>query len=127
MVVAIAGIIHPGLYRHFSVRGSYTKSDVEMMREIITRRFNNLWPTPNLILLDGGKPQLSALSFIDKIPLISLSKKHETIIIPNQGIYVEIKLPPDSLPLQLLERMRDEAHRFSRRLHHKKRRSIIKE
>lgn len=123
MVVSIDGELVHRLYRHYRIKTAPGNSDVDMMKEIITRRLKRKdWPDPDLIVLDGGKPQLLAGEG-SPFPVIALAKRLETIIIKTpDGKYIEIN-PPDGYPaLRLLQSMRDEAHRFSRRLHHKLRR-----
>lgn len=120
MTIAIDGEVSPRAYRHFTIKYS-TPNDVAMMSETLTRRLKRTdWPTPDLIVLDGGKSQLSILKNIHTaIPVIALAKKEEVLTIPKDGDFVEIKLPTTNSGLQLLQNLRDEAHRFSRRLHHK--------
>lgn len=121
MTVAIDGEITPKNYRHFTIH-SPGPNDVAMLSEALTRRLRrNDWPRPDLIVLDGGKSQLSIVNW--NIPTISLAKKEEIIFSLNGE---EIKLDKRNPGLQLLQRLRDEAHRFSRRLHHKHRSVIIK-
>jgi excinuclease ABC subunit C len=88
-----------------------------MIKEIIYRRLKHSdWSIPSLILVDGGKPQVSAASSVIKnIPLIGLAKKFETIVIKTGDDWAEINLPKNSPSLQLLQRLRDEAHRFANR------------
>lgn len=124
MTVAQNGGLSPNLYRHFTIKKSVTNSDVDMMAEVLSRRLKNTdWPKPDLIVLDGGKPQLSAVAHLlpSGMCLISLTKRDETLIVPHGDTYTEINLPKSHPGLQLLQRLRDEAHRFSRRLHHKHR------
>lgn len=118
MTVAIDGEITPRNYRHFTLHAS---DDVSMMKEVLTRRLKTDWPAPDLIVLDGGLPQLSIVNW--KIPTIALGKREEIIYFTDSK---QIKLPKDHPGLLLLMRIRDEAHRFSRRLHHKHRASMIK-
>lgn len=115
MVVAIDGEITPRNYRHFTIRTHKSNSDVDMMAEVLTRRLKRTdWPKPDLIVLDGGLSQLSVVNW--DIPTIGLAKRDEIIYTVDKK---EIKLPKDHPGLRLLMRLRDEAHRFSRRLHHK--------
>jgi excinuclease ABC subunit C len=124
MTVAVDGELLPRLYRHFTIKNADPKSDVDMMSEVLSRRIKNIdWPKPDLIILDGGKPQLSAILPMP-FPVISLAKRNETIIIPENGSFKEINLSKSNPGLQLIQRLRDEAHRFSRRLHHKHRAKI---
>ena len=129
MVVSENGYLKPGEYRHFNIKYSQSDSDTAMVNEVIARRLNRGdWSKPDLILLDGGIPQLSSVMAIKSVnlpPFISLAKQFETIIIPVNGAFKEIKLQKDNPGLQLLMHLRDEAHRFCRRLHHHRRAKII--
>jgi excinuclease ABC subunit C len=99
----------------------FLPNDPAMLREILTRRLKHSeWPYPDLIVLDGGLPQLSIIYDLPStIFFIGLTKKQETIITTGG---VEINLPPHSLALQLLQQLRDEAHRFA----NKYRKSLMK-
>jgi excinuclease ABC subunit C len=129
MVVSQNGYMKTDLYRHFNIRYSQSDSDTAMMSEVITRRFHHPdWPKPDLLLLDGGIPQLSsvlALTSVQIPPVISLSKQSETINVYVNGRYTEINLQKDNPALLFLMNLRDEAHRFCRRLHHHGRAKII--
>ncbi|MFA5024921.1 MAG: GIY-YIG nuclease family protein [Candidatus Shapirobacteria bacterium] len=101
-------------YRKFRIRFKATPDDQFMMKEVIYRRLQHPeWGTPDLIVVDGGKPQVSSISSITDLPLIGLAKRIETIVIRNSNTWVEINLPQNSQALLLLERLRDEAHRFA--------------
>ncbi len=129
MVVAENGYLKPDEYRHFNIKYSQSDSDTAMMSEVIIRRFNRIdWHKPDLLLLDGGIPQLSSITSLTSVqipPVISLSKKIESINIPTKAGFKEIQLPKDNPALKLLMNLRDEAHRFCRRLHHHGRAKII--
>ena len=87
----------------------FSPNDPAMLKEIIARRLKHTeWKYPDLIVLDGGIPQLSAIKI--NIPIIGITKKLETIIISDQK---QINLPTHSLALQLLQQLRNEAHRFA--------------
>lgn len=102
------GKIDNSQYRKFKISFS-DQNDPLMLKEIITRRLRHTeWTYPDLIVLDGGLPQLSAIKI--NIPIIGITKKQETIIISNQK---QINLPTHSLALQLLQQLRNEAHRFA--------------
>ena len=126
MVTFINGQAEKRLYRHFKIRQSNSRSDTDSLRETIQRRLKHLndWGVPDLIIVDGGKPQVS--TFVDEmpedIPVVGLAKRFETIIIPRltdgKKSYHEVRLPKGGAR-NLVQRMRDEAHRFSRRYHHK--------
>ena len=87
-----------------------------MISEVVSRRLNHEeWPLPDLIIVDGGKGQVSSVVKVLKkknlkIALIGLAKREETIITSDLK---EIRLPKDSKALLLVMRIRDEAHRFA--------------
>jgi excinuclease ABC subunit C len=124
MVVFTDGVPNRDHYRRFKMR-LRGNDDFAHMREVISRRFAggaklaHDWPKPDLILIDGGKGQLSAaLEVLEElkiaIPAIGLAKREEEIISRlADGGYETIHLPKDSSVLQLLQRIRDEAHRFA--------------
>lgn len=138
MVVFKNGVSSRKDYRKFKTKNDLN-DDFYNIAEIIKRRFgqNNVktWGLPDLVLIDGGKGQLSsAIKIRDElgyftIPFIGLAKKDETLIIPNSlqgltlqkyggtviqtGDFWEIKLPQNSHIIKLLQRIRDESHRFA--------------
>jgi len=125
MVTFINGSPEKNLYRHFKIRQKNTLDDVSNLAEIARRRVNHFkdWGKPDLIIVDGGKGQVGAFLKHFKntnIPVIGLAKRNENLIIPdaknNIFLTINIRKAPE---LYLLQRIRDEAHRFSRRLHHK--------
>ena len=122
MTVVSGGEINPRLFRHFSIKYSQSNSDVDMMAEILSRRLKRAdWPKPDLIVLDGGKSQLHAAGSILRslnIPCMALAKRNESLYLSLGRDFKNILLPEDHPGLLLLMRLRDEAHRFSRRLHH---------
>ena len=140
MVVFRDGEKEGAQYRRFKIRKDGKPNDFEMMKEVLKRRFGHIeWDFPNLIIVDGGKGQVSAsLEVLTElgisIPLIGLAKREETIVMaptpPNlplsgeehkfltltrgsQRGFVEISLPRNSSSLHLIMRIRDEAHRFA--------------
>ncbi len=121
MVVFQDGVPHKEEYRRFkmNLKGN---DDFAHMREVIRRRFSGKnwekWPKPDLLLIDGGKGQLSAALGVMselgiEIPTIGLAKREEEIIRQTNGTYETIRLPHSSHVLKLLQRVRDEAHRFA--------------
>ncbi len=131
MVVFLDGKPARSEYRRFKIKSVKGIDDYEMMREVIKRRFTRLLEErqapPDLVVIDGGKGHLSAAwgqmqkLGLQKIPVISIAKQHEHIFEPGREtprIY-----PQNSPLLQLIQRLRDEAHRFAvtfhRRLHRK--------
>jgi excinuclease ABC subunit C len=122
MVVFTNGVPDKTAYRKFKMSRS-RNDDTANLKEVITRRFGprNLakWPLPQLMVIDGGKGQLTAgLSAKDavgqqSIPAIGLAKRFEEVIVKRQGGYELINLPDNSPVLKLLQRIRDESHRFA--------------
>ena len=123
MVVWQNGHIDNSEYKKFKIKSKATPDDQFMMKEIIYRRLQHPeWGTPDLIVVDGGKPQVSSVEtlhatslpmFNSTINIIGLAKKQETIVIKNADSWVEINLPENSQALLLLESLRNEAHRFA--------------
>lgn len=127
MVAFIDGLPEKSQYRRFKIKTIKSANDPAMIGEVIKRRFRHAeWLIPDLILIDGGLTQLNAAilglkqsGF--KLPIISLAKREERIYSPSET--TPIKLTKFSPALQLLQRIRDEAHRFAvnyyRKLHSK--------
>jgi len=116
MAVYKDGTFSKGDYRKFKIYSKVTPDDQYMIKEVVWRRLKHPeWGVPNLIVVDGGKPQVtSAESVINKsIPIIGLAKKFETIVIKSADSWVEINLPPHSSALHILQLIRNEAHRFA--------------
>ena len=125
MVVFEEGRPKQANYRRFKIKSVPGANDYAMLGEVIKRRFKrsgaespgNGWSAmPDLILVDGGKGQLNAVNEAMKksgvsIPVSSLAKEHEEIYLPDRSL--PLVLPRNSPGLQLLQRVRDEAHRFA--------------
>ena len=117
-------------YRHFTPRTVVGPDDFATMNEVITRRYTRLLEEdaslPDLIIVDGGKGQLSAattalkaLGLYGKIPIIGIAKRLEEIYFPEDSIPLYIDKKSESL--KLIQRLRDEAHRFGITKHRDKR------
>lgn len=128
MVVFINGIAKKSEYRKFKVNSTEGKPDDFLsMKEVLTRRFNNLgkkgWDKPDLIIIDGGKGQLSSvMQIVDKmgitgIDFVSLAKREEEIFKPHKS--KPVVFAKNSNALFLFQRIRDEAHRFAITYHRK--------
>lgn len=113
-------------YRHYKVKTVEGPDDFATMQEVVTRRYRRLLnenqPLPNLIIIDGGKGQLSAacdalkeLGIYGQIPVIGIAKRLEEIYFPEDEIPLYIDKKSESL--KLIQRMRDEAHRFGITFH----------
>jgi len=139
MVVFVKGVPRKSDYRRFKIRGVRGQDDYAGLQEMLRRRFkrmtdkgytpdttapkpkaqqDNAWALiPNLVVIDGGKGQLNAALEVldefdlrDAIPIIGLAKREEEVFIPEQP--EPIVLPRGSQGLFLLQRLRDETHRF---------------
>lgn len=129
MVVFTDGAPDKKSYRRFKIRSTEGKPDDFLsMREVTGRRYGKLSAEelPDLIVIDGGQGQLSsALEIIrgagHQVPVVGLAKQFELIFIEGSAIPVE--LPRDSQALKLMQRIRDEAHRFAITYHRKLRRA----
>lgn len=123
MVVFTNGDVDKSQYRKFKIKFKKTPDDFEMHREVARRRAKRVdWEKPNLMVIDGGKGQVSSVlqAHAEKgfsVPIIGLAKKEETIVIPvKTGLgtdFLEVKLPKSTPGINLLRRIRDEAHRFA--------------
>jgi len=137
MVCFINGKPKKSEYRKFKIREKETPDDFAMMREVIRRRYARLQkenkPMPDLIVVDGGKGQLSsAKEVLDELGLseqliIGLAKRLEEVFLP--GYSHAQMLPRTSSSLKLLQQIRDEAHRFAVTFHRsrRKKRTLISE
>jgi excinuclease ABC subunit C len=121
MTVMTDGLLDNGQYRRFKIKNPRAVSDFDRLDEALSRRLKNTtWPWPDLIVIDGGVPQLRRLQRIfDKQTnppnYLGLAKHPDRLILPKKsGLdWIVIKLASDHLGLQLLEQLRDEAHRFA--------------
>jgi excinuclease ABC subunit C len=144
MVVFEDAVPRKAHYRKFAIRDVEGQDDFASMSEMIARRFSRLsadigsaeWnesfaATPNLVVIDGGKGQLSAalaaMQQLDlpRVAVISLAKRIEEVFVPGRPD--PILLPPHSAGLQLLQRIRDEAHRFAITFHRQRRDAASRE
>jgi len=144
MTVFNGGEADKNEYRKFKIKigpafaeaSAGKQGDVQMLRHILERRFNNDWPRPDLIVIDGGKAQLNAALRVLKqrkleIPLIAISKGLglRSSVAPDKlffpGQIKPLELPLASPALHLIKRVRDEAHRFAIG-YHRKLRSRVK-
>src|SRR5213080_3128927 len=137
MVVFQDGVAKKAHYRKFGVRGQEGMDDFAAMAEVVSRRFARLADitaadydesfaaTPNLVVIDGGKGQLSAAlaamqAFdLPRVAVVALAKREEEVFLP--GRVDPVQLSAHSPGLQLLQRLRDEAHRFAVGFHRQRR------
>jgi len=141
MVVFVKGVPRKSDYRRFRIKAVVGANDYAMIQEVLRRRFKRVlarrkgeeeatkkheaWDTlPDLLIVDGGKGQLNAaLAVLDEmglteaVPTVGIAKRHEEIFLPNQPD--PVILPRNSEALYLMQRIRDEAHRFAIGYHKK--------
>lgn len=120
LVVFTGGIPDTTGYRRFRIKLAGIPNDVGMMEEVTKRRFSHPeWPFPNLLVVDGGKGQVKAAmqALPSPIPVVGLAKRFEEIIVPDGHGFRVIRLSPSSPALQLVQHIRDEAHRFAKQYH----------
>ncbi len=146
MVVFEQGVPNKKLYRRFNIQSVCGPDDFASMEEVLDRRFKR-WQSshelakvggkrdesfsvlPDLLIVDGGKGQLSRAvkvledhGLLDKVPVAGLAKQQEELFVPGQSR--SLRLPRHSQGLYLLQRIRDEAHRFAITAHRKRRTKI---
>ena len=144
MVVFEQGVPSKKNYRRFNIRSVTGPDDFASMEEVLTRRFNRWMAAqessngpgkkpdqafarlPDLLIVDGGKGQLSRavtvlerFDLLDKIPVAGLAKQNEELFVPGRSL--SIRLPRQSQGLYLVQRIRDEAHRFAITAHRNRR------
>jgi len=138
MVVFSQGEANKNEYRKFKIKiGQGEANDVRMLKEVLLRRFNNDWPQPDLIIIDGAKAQLNTTLRVLKkiklkIPTIAISKNKglrsanapDKLFFPGEKKPLE--LPLASPALHLIKRVRDEAHRFAISYHRQLRKKRLK-
>lgn len=123
MTVMVNGSTEKSEYRKFKIRKLNTPNDFAMHQEMMSRRLKHTeWDYPNLFIIDGGKGQVSSILQVFahvgiKIPVIGIAKKFETLVIPKKEgstlEFVEVRIPLTSPAINLVRRLRDEAHRFA--------------
>ncbi|MDE6356057.1 MAG: excinuclease ABC subunit UvrC [Clostridia bacterium] len=124
MVVFIDGEADRSSYRRFKIKTVEGANDFASLQEVLTRRLQKLgteeevkFPKPDLIIIDGGKGQLSSVKEIfdemqiDGIELVSLAKREEEVFTLDKD--ESVKIPHRDYALKMLQRIRDEAHRFA--------------
>jgi excinuclease ABC subunit C len=131
MVLCVDGEMKRDGYRKFKIEDVKSPDDFAAMREVLHRHYEKVLEQdgsnlPDLVLVDGGRGQLAAaISALDELGLegqrvAAIAKKEEVLFVKGQENR-EIRLPKDSPVLHLIQRMRDEAHRFAVTYHRKRR------
>ena len=121
MVVMNNGQIDKKEYRKFKIKQLGLSSDFDRLKEVMSRRLQQKWPLPDLMIIDGGKPQIKAiLKILDSnkvsIPLLGIAKNPDRVIAGIAG-YPNLFLKNDSDILNIIRLLRDESHRFARKYH----------
>ena len=117
-------------YRHYNIKTVIGPNDFASMEEVVRRRYSRLvrenQPLPNLIIIDGGKGQLSSavkilkeLGILEKITVIGIAKRLEEIFFPNDPVPLYINKKSETL--KIIQQARNEAHRFAITFHRNKR------
>ena len=135
MVVFEDGRPRTGEYRRFEIKTVAGQSDVASHQEVLRRRFRNAksgdegsaeerrWAMPDLVIVDGGRSQVSAAKVVldelglHDLPMAGLAKEREELVLPDRA--EPVLLPTTSQALYLVQRIRDEAHRFAITYHRK--------
>lgn len=120
-------------YRRFRIRGEWGNDDVRSMREVVTRyfrrRLEEALPVPDLAVIDGGRGQLGAAAAaladadVEDTAVCALAKREEEVYLPGRA--APIRLPRTHAGLRLLQRVRNEAHRFANRYNRRLRRRTL--
>ncbi len=131
--VFVKGEPDKSLYRHYRIRGIEGQDDFAMMEQVLTRRLGDDESKPDLIIIDGGKGQLSVTAKVLKdlgmedIPILSMAKtrgtKKDRFFLPGRkdAVHLQARSPA----LFLMQRIRDEAHRFAVKYHKHLRRKTV--
>ncbi|QVL37495.1 excinuclease ABC subunit UvrC [Aminirod propionatiphilus] len=133
-VVFEQGLPNPSLYRRFAVKSVEGVDDFRALEEVVGRRYRRCLegeePLPQLVLIDGGPLQLEfaagalAALGLEELPIVSLAKREEQLFLP--GRKEPLELPLSDPALQLLQRVRDESHRFAVASHRRGRDSRLR-
>ncbi|PJC33295.1 hypothetical protein CO049_00830 [Candidatus Roizmanbacteria bacterium CG_4_9_14_0_2_um_filter_36_12] len=130
MVVLNDGVIDKKEYRRFKIKNQSLRSDFDRLEEVIERRFKTDWPYPNLVVVDGGRPQVNVviktLKKINKpIPVLGIAKNPDRLVIGINS-YPTIRFPQRNQVFNIVRLIRDESHRFAKKYHlHLRRREFL--
>ncbi len=136
MVVFIDEIPAKSEYRKFKIKTVRGANDAAMLKEVMRRRLKHTeWPYPDLMLIDGGKPQLNATFEIllksnfnreVRLPkIVALAKRQEDLYTQNRKTPLRFKTVPGEV-MKFFQRVRNESHRFAKKYHHKLREIKLK-
>ncbi|MCL4364109.1 GIY-YIG nuclease family protein [Patescibacteria group bacterium] len=121
MVVMNHGQIDKKEYRRFRIKQVGSRSDFDRLKEVISRRFKNHWTFPDLVVVDGGRPQVKIV--IDKlteigikIPVLGIAKNPDRLVLGISD-YPTVRFPQTNPAFNLIRLLRDESHRFAKKYH----------
>lgn len=130
MVVFTDGLPDKSQYKRFRIKSKTIKSDFEMLEEVFVRRFKQNWKKPDLIIVDGGTPQVlkvintlrvrkstNTLPEGGSIPIIGIAKRPDRLVLGASNNLITIRPSLNNLGFNLVKSVRDEAHRFARKYH----------
>ena len=121
MVVFSDGFPKKDQYRKFRIKNISLNSDFQMLEEVIKRRFKNNWLKPDLIIVDGGKPQVRTLlrtlaQIKKKIPVVGIAKGPDRLVVGTENLPT-IRPKISNSGFNLIRYIRDESHRFAKKYH----------
>lgn len=121
MVVFSGGVMDKSQYRRFKIKAAKGRSDAFMLAQVIERRFKNNWPKPDLIIVDGGRNQVSLVKkklgqLGIGIPVVGIVKAPDRLVIGIAGLPI-VRLGYDHSGMNLVRFIRDESHRFAKKYH----------
>lgn len=123
MVVFTDGLPDKSQYKRFRIKSKTIKSDFKMLEEVFVRRIRQNWKKPNLIIVDGGAPQV--LKVINTLnahpesvcPVIGIAKRPDRLVFNTFNNLITIRPSLNNPGFNLVKSVRDEAHRFARKYH----------
>lgn len=119
MVVLTKGVVDKKEYRRFRLQSK--KSDFDRLEDVILRRFKNKWLIPDLIIVDGGRPQVKTILKTIKvvnydIPILGIAKNPDRLVIGVKGLPT-VRFPQTNPGFNMVRLIRDESHRFAKKYH----------
>ncbi len=121
MVVLTNGTVDKKEYRRFRIKNRRLRSDFERLKEVIERRFRNNWLRPDLLVIDGGRPQVKTVAEVMNkikvsIPILGIAKNPDRLVIGSSG-FPTVRFPQTYPAFNLVRLIRDESHRFAKKYH----------
>lgn len=128
MVVLTDGAVDKKEYRRFRIKKNL-KSDFERLSQVIERRLKNNWPLPDLIVVDGGKPQVRVVLEVimrarKEIPVLGIAKNPDRLVIGSDDLPT-IRFPQTNKAFNIVRLIRDESHRFANKYQRRLRRKVL--